>query len=280
MSDTGAPVESTGGQEAQQQTTGPETPQVDPAEVVKGNPAWGEILDKTPAALHPMMTPVFEKWDKNFQEVQTKYAPYKDFVDQGITPEQINQSLQVLQLLNTQPRTVYDQMVATFGDEWGLTKQEAEQVAQQVQGQQEQTPEYDLSQQQSNVIDIEKDPRFVQMRQQMDTMAQYLAGQIQQTEQQQVEEALDKEVAGLEQKYGQFNKQIVFALAANGMPLEQAVQTWKQEVAQNTPRPGSNFPPVMTPGGGTPSQAVDVTSLNNKDTIGLVKSWIANANKE
>jgi len=275
-------AESAAAQQVTDQATENQPQQVDPAEVVRGNPAWGEILDKTPKALHPMMTPVFEKWDKNFQEVQTKYAPYKDFVDQGITPDQIGQSLQVLQLLNNNPRAVYDQMVQTFGEEWGLTPAQAEAAAQQVvQGQQETPANFDLSQgQDSNVIDIEKDPRFVQMKQQVDTVAQYLAGEIQAKQQQEVEAALDQEVAELEGRHGQFNKQIVFALAANGTPLEQAVLAWKQDVQQRQPAPGSNFPPVMTPGGGSPSQAVDVTALNNKDTIGLVKSWIANANKE
>ena len=62
-----------------------------PEDQVRGNPAWGEILDKTPSQLHPMMIPVFQKWDKNFQDVQSRYAPYKDYVDNNVSPDDIGQ---------------------------------------------------------------------------------------------------------------------------------------------------------------------------------------------
>ena len=272
---------------AQETTDAAVTPEVSGAEVVRGNPAWGEILDKTPSALHPMMTPVFEKWDKNFQEVQTKYAPYKTYVDQGVAPETIDQSLQIMRLLNENPRAIFDQMVETFKDEWGLNQQQAEQAAaQQVQGQPEQTPpSLDLGQE--NVYDITKDPRFVELKQQQDVLANYLTTQIQQQEAAAQEEAankaLDTEIAKVKQEKGNFNERIVFSLVASnpGMSIADAVDIWKADLSANArPAPGANYPPVMSPGGGSPSQAVDVTALNNKDTIGLVKSWIANSNKE
>lgn len=271
---------------AQETTDAAVSPEISGAEVVKGNPAWGEILDKTPAALHPMMTPVFEKWDKNFQDVQTKYAPYKDYVDQGVAPETINQSLQIMRLLNENPRAVFDQMVETFKDEWGLNQQQAEQAAaQQVQGQQETPPSLDFGQE--GVYDISKDPRFVEQQQKLDVMANFFATQIQQQEQAQQEEAanqaLDTEIAQVKQAKGNFNERIVFSLvAANpGMSIADAVDIWRADLSANArPAPGANYPPVMSPGGGSPSQAVDVTALNDKDTIGLVKSWIANSNKE
>ena len=262
---------------AQQTTDAAQTPQVDAAEVVKGNPAWGEILDKTPAALHPMMTPVFEKWDKNFQEVQTKYAPYKEYVDKGVTPETINQSLQIMRLLNENPRAVFDQMVETFKDEWGLTQQQAEQAAaEQVQGQQENPPSLDLGQQE-NVFDITKDPRFIELQKKNDIVANYFATQIQQQEEAEANAALDQEIAKVKEDKGPFNERIVFSLvAANpGMSISDAVDIWKAELTANRQAaPGANYPPVMSPGGGVPSQAVDVTSLNNKDTVSLVKSFI------
>lgn len=264
---------------AAQQTTDAAT-EVSPAEVVAGNPAWGEILDKTPSALHPMMTPVFEKWDKNFQDVQTKYAPYKEFVEQGVTPETIQQSLQITRLLNENPRAVYDQMVETFKDEWGLTQKQAEvAAADAVQGQQE-AQSLDLGQ--SEVFDITKDPRFIELQKKNDIVAEYFATQIQEQENTKAEAALDAEIAQVKQDKGAFNERLVFSLvAANpGMTIAQAVDIWKQDVTSRQPTPGSNFPPVMSPGGGSPSQAVDVASLNNKDTIGLVKSWILNSNKE
>jgi len=261
-----------------EQSTQETQPPIDPADEVRGNPAWGEILDKTPSQLHPMMIPVFQKWDKNFQDVQTKYAPYKDYVEAGVSPDDIRQSLAITRLLNDNPRAVYDQMVATFGQEWGLTPAEAAQQIQEQQAQgvpQNEPTDYDLTQ----TPDISKDPRYIEMQQKVDTVAQYFAQQIQAEENANIEAALDEEIAGLEQKYGPFNKQIVFALAANGMPLEDSVKAWKAQ-AGPAQTPGSQFPPVMTPGGGSPSQAVDVSSLSRQDTIGLVKSWIQNANKE
>jgi len=252
-----------------------------PEDQVRGNPAWGEILDKTPSQLHPMMIPVFQKWDKNFQDVQSRYAPYKDYVDNNVSPDDIGQALQITHLLNNNPRAVFDEMVKTFGETWGVSVQEAQQaVAQQLQGVPQNTDSYDLSEGAQQQFDITKDPRYQEMQQKVDTVANYWASQIQEQENAEVEAALDREVEALEQKYGQFNKQIVYSLAANGMPLEQAVQVWKNDVTTRQPSPGSNYPPVMAPGGGSPSQAVDVSSISSKDTIGLVKSWIQQANKE
>jgi len=261
-----------------EQSTQETQPPIDPAEEVRGNPNWGEILDKTPSQLHPMMIPVFQRWDKNFQDVQTKFAPYKEYADSGVSPDDIRQSLAITRLLNDNPRAVFDQMVETFGQEWGLTPAEAAQQIQEQQAQgvpQNESPDYDLTQQ----VDLTKDPRYIEMQQKVDTVAQYFAQQIEAEERAKVEQALDEELAGLEQVHGPFNKQIVFALAANGMPLEDAVKAWKAQAAPQQ-APGSQFPPVMTPGGGSPSQAVDVSSLSSQDTIGLVKSWIQNANKE
>lgn len=74
------------------------------------NPAW-EPLRQELGLQFEAIKPELAKIDKSFNEhitkVNAKYEPWKAFDEQGITPDQINVSLQALQRLDANPEEAY-----------------------------------------------------------------------------------------------------------------------------------------------------------------------------
>lgn len=78
------------------------------------NPAWDPILSLIPEQLHQQVIPHLSKTDKHVQQLQQTYAPYKQFIDQGITADVIHQGLTIGQAIASNPQAVYDQMREQF----------------------------------------------------------------------------------------------------------------------------------------------------------------------
>lgn len=254
-------------------------PQETETQQTGGNPAWDDMLGKIPPALHPAITPYLQDWDKNYQDVTTKYSPYKEFVDNNVAPQTLNEALQFVQYAQQNPRAIYDALVQNFGEQWGINGQGQTQEVPNPTGQSPQ--EVDLSNPFEGDFDIEKHPVVQQLREQLqqvagntDTLARAYMAEREAEQQAQINQQIDQELAGLKEKYGNYDEQYVFSLAATGKySLEQAVQQYKQMeqnvLANAQPSPGSLAPRVMSPTGGMPSQRVDVTKLGDKDARSL-----------
>lgn len=156
-----------------------------------GNPAWDEALNFVPEEFHPKLKEVYGNWDKGvqsrFESVQQKYSPYNEFIELGVSKEDIAEAMQIRHLLNSQPKDVYD---------WLASKHEFGQN--ESQGQQEAEPQdYDLSAEN----DLTKNPQFAQMSQQL----KGAVGFIQNLQQTQLQERINREteaqVQAIEQKY-------------------------------------------------------------------------------
>lgn len=74
------------------------------------NPAWKPILDELPEEYHDKITPFLRDSDKHVQEVQQKFAPYKDFADRGVSPDVIKQAMQLGEIVSTNPRALFDEL--------------------------------------------------------------------------------------------------------------------------------------------------------------------------
>lgn len=92
------------------------------------NPAWSPLLEKIPTPFHEEIRPFLSDWDKNFNKVQSQYAPYKTFVDNQVAPESIENSLKLAQLINANPRLVYEQLGERFGFASGQGQNEVEET--------------------------------------------------------------------------------------------------------------------------------------------------------
>src|SRR5882762_7452101 len=173
------------------------------------NPAWNEALSTIPKEYHNQLLPVFQKWDANHQsgvqKVQSRYADYKEFVDNGVPADNIRIALGLAQALDENPQAVYQALHQEYGAQFGQNPQLQQQMGQQQQYQQQQG--YGGDQGYAGQQDIpegmtpELYQQFMQMQEQVGMMRDIMLHQ--NTEQQQAQE--DKELDNLYNRMAQEN---------------------------------------------------------------------------
>lgn len=260
------------GEEANSQVvdTGTDSSNSGPVETI--NPAWNDLLGVLPDPFKPLVTPHLKKWDQNFSSVQAKYKPYDTFIEQGINPEDLANAHQIYRVLNDNPRAIYDRMVETFGEEWGINRSTPPVAQAQGQNSVAEEETFDFG---NTHPGLENDPKYQELAANQKILVEYFYGQQQAQLQAEEDAKLEAEVAGLKAKYGDFPEDVVFSLALNGkMTLEQAINRVMQLSGGGQQQPSSNIPQIMPTNGGIPSNAIDVTSLSPKDTRGLALSFI------
>ena len=254
----------------------------------QGHPAWQSILDKLPEDLHGIIKPELEAWDRGvqgkLQDVRSQYDPYKDLVEQGVDPQQIQQSLYIANHLQTNPQEFVQKAIETFG----LTLPQAQQLQQDLED--DDDDPYD---QYGN--DITKDPRYKALH---DTVTE-LQGKWSQKEQETLQEQQAREfetyldsLAESNKERGEFDRTYVTALMAQGIKGEQAVEQFYNTVNQaaariaGVPQQNNNqsTPPVVmgsegNTGSGLPSDPVNMGSLKRNDVDNLVVEMLNRMNQ-
>lgn len=239
------------------------------------NPAWGEALSAIPEQFHGVLTPHFEKWDKSAQQrieqanqTVSQFEPYKPFVENGISAEDLEQGAQLMYQLNANPQAVYNALAEAYG--FGpAANSEGEEI--EGEEEEEEAPNF-------------QDPRYDQLQQGLDTVAQVILNQEQEKANARADAELDAEISALKEKHPNFDERYVLSLVANGATFEEAATQYESLVSnilQQNPRPFA--PSVMgNSGGGTglPSQAIDPVKLGDKERRALVAQMLAQANRE
>ena len=129
-------------------------------------PEWTEFLDTIPSEFVSKATPVLEKWDKNFQEVQlanSKYKPFEEFISND--PETLRNAMQIMQMIENDPRGIFDRI----GTHHGFLNDEAG------QGDEEDDEFEDDSFEEDDPI--ASNPAFQQMQQQNEAFQAYVEEQ-------------------------------------------------------------------------------------------------------
>lgn len=222
------------------------------------NPAWNDLLAVVPEQLHSQVTPHLQKWDQNYQkslsEVHSQYAPYKDYLDNEIAPEQINYALQVIKAIETQPQTVMSAL-KEYAKANGISLEEAKEELSSEQGQVDETgiPE-----------ELLKHPAIMQMQNQLQVMAQYLVQQNEATQSQQEDAKLAKELEDLTQTHGDFDEEWVLTKAMNNpkMSLEDCVKAYKDFETSIIAKQRQPGPKVLGAGGMAPDNSADVKAMS------------------
>jgi hypothetical protein len=113
------------------QTT--ETPVVEtPAvEEPKIHPAHEKILAELPEAWHSKIAPHLQEQDKYFQQQLEKYTPFKEYVEQGVSPDLILGGLNLARAIESNPQEVYASLKDYLGQQ-GLLPEEAAQAAAEI----------------------------------------------------------------------------------------------------------------------------------------------------
>lgn len=234
------------------------------------NPAWNDVLSLIPEQLHGAVTQHFTKWDQaanarieKANETAKQYEAYAPFVEHGIGFEDLSQGLNLLHTVNNDPKALYDALRETYN----LTHEEAVEAVAEVSEEvaDETTP----------------NPKLQQLEEGFNVLAQHFLTEQQAKEAAQADIEVKNEFAKAKEKYGDFDEGYVIdrILARsdddNHYSVDQAVQDYQamvQNIIASNPRPFA--PRVLggTSGGGSglPSQATDVTKLDDKQVKELV----------
>ena len=249
--------------------------------VSSGNPSWQELYDVLPDGFQSLIEPTLSKWDKGTQakfqahaEAQLAYEPYKQFLDNEIGSAQIEQALSVAQLIDTDPKEFMKQMQAYYGDSVSQ-----DQVKPPV------VEDNDDDDGFSKPFDLTSDPNFKTMKEQQDTIAAFLAKQVEAEESAKADSQLETKLAELTEKYGEFDEDYVFGVAVNLSDDKNAIETAVQryhamvEGIRTKPSADSGLPNILTPGGGLPSEGINPAEMDKKQRMAYMVNALTNANK-
>jgi hypothetical protein len=103
----------------------------EPEQETKAHPAWDKMLAELPEVLHGKVTPYLQEQDRNFQQQLEKYTPFKEFVDQGISPDVITSGLNLAYAIENQPTEVYESL-QEYLVEQGMLKKDAKEAAKDI----------------------------------------------------------------------------------------------------------------------------------------------------
>lgn len=228
------------------------------------NPAWADLLNILPTQLHGVVKPQLQKWDQGvqqkFQQVHSEYEPWKGLIDAGLSPDDVQYAVSIMNVINEDPQKLYD----TLGEYLGISN-----GANSEQGGADDSEGSD---------DEYTDPRIQELEQGYQNLAQIALAQHQEREEAEADAELDNYLGQLKEQYGEYDEQYVLALMASGADGEQAVQQFQQlveqaKVQQNRPP----APTIMGPGGGLPSQQINPSELNGKGRRELVANMLKGA---
>jgi hypothetical protein len=245
-----------------------------------GHPAWQEIYDALPdEALRTVIKPYLEKWDSGvqarFQTLQSEWEPYKDFKDNEVDPDFINQAIGLAAAVEQDPEKVLGALRDAYPDVWqNFVGASGQGVADSGSGDDDED---------------ELEPWQVEsreLRSLMEQMASVFLGDQNSREEAEGQAALEDYLEALHEVYdptGKFDEDFVLNQIANGVDGEKAIENFRNMVktygGTTSQGSGSQAPPVLGSGGGSPSNQT-TPSYGDADTVSLVKQLLEAANKE
>lgn len=223
---------------------------------------WNDIVGAFPEDQRAELAPKLKERISAYETQLQSYKPWDDLQKSGVTPEHASSALQIFSTIENNPREVYE----TIGKYLNITPAQAKEVVKEVQQ------------------GDDEDPRIVKMQQQLDTMAQVMIAQRQQTTQEEMaaqqDAAIEKELTELKKKHGDDvpEDEILMRMLHKNMTAEQAFEEYSSRVSQiRSTRPS---PMIMGSGGTVPSRRIDVTKLDNVQAKNLVTQMLEHGNNE
>lgn len=242
------------------------------------NPAWNELLNELPDGFQNTVAPHLKKWDDNWraaeqkhkeelQEVQSKYSPIQEFVDNGVPVEQVADSFKLAQALNDNPEQFYKEIGAWLGYDQGQ------------QNKSEDTSNSEYEDSETEYSDLESNPKFQELKQQYDSLADTVQNKQQQEEEDkmaaQYQEQIDSELGELKEKFENDGKAfepsaiLKLAIANSGedgeYDLATAANEYAEMISNATQSNQKKAPQVMGTTGGFPADTVDLDRMSTDD---------------
>jgi hypothetical protein len=173
-----------------------ETPEAAPE--TKVHPAHEKLLAELPEVLHSKVTPYLQEQDKFFQQQLEKYTPFKDFVDQGISPDIIQNGINLANAIQNDPVEVFSSL-QSYLQEQGMLASEAKKAAKDIM-------ESESGDDFENLFDDEEVPAALKkeldsLRESQAKLEEYTNNQIMERETAKELEVLEAGIADLRSKY-------------------------------------------------------------------------------
>lgn len=226
------------------------------------NPVWDPIRNELGVqfeTIKPHLLDIDKGFNEGITKANAKYAPWKQFDESGLTPDTIQQQLQVVQALNDRPEEIY-QALGQFLEQNGRLPKNAQEAQQALDDAQEEEDPYQS----------EEAKQIAEMRKQLEDQQQFLQAQVEQQHREQLEEKANQEVA---QEYDAFEKahpelseqdkqdiyQRHYLYAASGpQNMKTLEEVYKEHLAlvervRSVPRPNDLAPRLPGAGGGVPT---------------------------
>lgn len=257
------------------ETTAPEAPSSG------GNPSWDALKAEVPELTFKQIEPHLREFDKaangRITKLNSDLAPWKQAIEQGLTPERALAANQLLQRIDADPQSVIESLTK-FAQETGRmpNKQElAEQVEADAEG-----DEFDTS--------APVDPRFAQLEAQQQQILGFMQQQANEKTAKRAEKELDKEIDSLKAAHPELSKEDVGDILRNAaatamttqktVSLEEAATSFfamKNRIL-STPRPGDSAPLLAPTSGGIPASQNQKTlgQQTNQETQDLMAGLI------
>lgn len=240
-----------------------------------------DLLNEIPETERASFQQYVQKWDagveRRVRQLQTNYAPFNDFLDQGYDPEELKTAAQLYDMLNTDPERAIQVLSNAYG-QGQLTPQQQPQSTQQQQ-----------QQQQTAQLPPELQQQMTQMNQFMQQMALQNQNQQRQAEQEAQDRALDDYMTLLRQEKGDFDESYVLTKMAAGFDGAQAVDEYNRITRQGLPNnPGvgngvngtvAQAPPVLH-GGSAGTGTRPVHEYSRQERKDLVAQILQTANQQ
>lgn len=253
------------------------------------NPVWDPIrqeLGMQFETIKPHLLEIDKGFNTGITKANEKYAPWKAFDEQGITPDAINQSFTVLQKLNENPEEVYAALGQFLQENGRLPKnaQEAEQALEDAEdGDEFETPEQqelrELREQQAQF------QQYIQAQQNEQHIAQLNAKAEQEVAQEyDTFEKAHPDLTAAE-KHEIFNRHFLYAQA--GPDKMRSLEAVYEEVSAfksnllSTPRPNDLAPRLPGAGGGVPTgQRKDPSEFSREESQDALAAFLMAAQEK
>lgn len=229
------------------------------------NPAWSDLMGVIPEDLHEQVTPHLQKWDQNFDKVQSQYAPYKQFVDAKVSADNIAYALNVMQEIENDPQKIYEAL-GKYMQENGLLP-EAEQNA---QGQEQNSDQGQVGE--DGLPDISNHPKFQELEKLVQTYGQAFIEQQQRAQEEAEDAELQDQIDTLTEELGEFDVKWVLHAALDAAesgedvndlrPFVDQYRQYEQGIIEKSRKPA---PTMMPAGGQQPKSEIDFKSMSDGD---------------
>jgi hypothetical protein len=249
------------------------------------NPVWDPIRQELGLqfeAIKPHLREIDKGFNEGITKANSKLAPWKEFEEQGITPEAIRQSFTTLQKLNDSPEEVYAALGQFLEENGRLPKNaaEAEQALDDAADDEFQTPEA---------------KQIAELQQKLEDMQNFQSAQVQQAQMDQLNSRAEQEVS---REYSSFeaahpelsdaDKQEIYKqhylYAASGpdnvRTLEEVFTEFNAltERVRSAPRPNDLAPRLPGAGGGVPTgQHKDSSEFTREESQDALASYLKQA---